>query len=358
MQCVINEPQCAPRETIPGRALILVVDDEEQNRTLLKDPLEAKGFDVMEAEDGAAALRSIAQRPPDVILLDLMMPGMDGFELCRRLKNDAKTAPIPVLMVTALSDRKERLMGIEAGANDFLNKPVDIQDLLLRVANAADAKNLFDQLKAEREKSDKLLLNILPAPVARRMKAGELTIADKFDEVTVLVVDLAGFTHLASHIPAEQVVFLLDEIFSSFDQLLERHGVEKIKTMGDAYMAACGVPERRDNAAESILNLALDITGAFNRFNEQYQTSLRLRIGIGTGPAVAGVIGRKKFSYDLWGDVVNVACRLESICEPGNVLVDAPTFELVKAKFNFGVSTAVHLKGRGETITYLFKGHL
>src|SRR5712664_1540175 len=119
---ITPKPQSMNTHRMPeGRACILVVDDEEQNRTLLKDPLEARGFEVVEAQDGAEALRCIAQRVPDVILLDLMMPGMNGFDLCRQLKNDSRTAPVPILMVTALSDRKERLLGIEAGANDFLN---------------------------------------------------------------------------------------------------------------------------------------------------------------------------------------------------------------------------------------------
>jgi len=130
----------------PGRGFVLVVDDEEQNRTLLRDPLEARGYEVDEAENGVQALQKIAARPPDVILLDLMMPEMDGFEVCRRLKKDSKTAHLPILMITALSERGDRLMGIQAGANDFLNKPIDIHDVILRVGNAVYAKHLYDQL--------------------------------------------------------------------------------------------------------------------------------------------------------------------------------------------------------------------
>src|SRR6266481_2143530 len=266
----------------PG--FVLVVDDEEQNRTLLRDPLEARGFDVQEAGNGPEALLAIAERLPDVILLDLMMPGMDGFEVCRRLKKNSLTAHIPVLMITALSERKERLMGIQAGANDFLNKPVDMQDLLLRVANAAHSKALFDQLQAEREKSESLLLNILPKAIALRMKEGEVTIADKYPEASVLVADLAGFTSLATHIPPEQLVFLLNEVFTAFDTLLEKHGLEKIKTIGDAYMAVAGVPVSSPGYVLGVAGLALEMTTALEEFNNQYDTSLRVRIGISTGP--------------------------------------------------------------------------
>src|SRR6185369_4478595 len=161
---------------IPGQkpcsGFVLVVDDEEANRALLCDPLRAHGYEVEEAENGLVALEKISRRPPDVILLDVMMPKMDGIEVCRQVKENAATAPIPILMVTALSDRKERLAGIEAGANDFLSKPIDLQDVVLRVDNAAYAKGLFDQLQAERQKSEELLLAILPRIIAERMKRG------------------------------------------------------------------------------------------------------------------------------------------------------------------------------------------
>ena len=204
-----------PMSTGTTRSLgfVLVVDDEEQNRTLLRDPLEARGYEVEEAENGLQALQKIAARPPDVILLDLMMPKMDGFEVCRRVRKDAKTAHIPILLVTALSERKERLMGIESGANDFLNKPVDMQDVILRVGNAVYSKHLHDELGAEQEKSERLLLNILPKAIAERMKKGETNIADRHADATVLVADLVGFTSLSAHIDPGQIVQLLNEVF-------------------------------------------------------------------------------------------------------------------------------------------------
>jgi DNA-binding response OmpR family regulator len=203
MPSEITELKPMPTGSMRSPGFVLVVDDEEQNRTLLRDPLEARGYEIAEAENGVQALQKIAERPPDVILLDLMMPKLDGFEVCRRLRRDTKTAHIPILMITALSDRKERLMGIEAGANDFLNKPIDIQDVILRVGNAVHAKHLHDQLQLEQGKSEQLLLNILPKPIAERMKKGEINIADSYAEVTVLVADLVGFTALSAHIGPE-----------------------------------------------------------------------------------------------------------------------------------------------------------
>ncbi|MEJ0089842.1 MAG: adenylate/guanylate cyclase domain-containing protein [Limisphaerales bacterium] len=288
-------------QPVSGWGFVLVVDDEPQNRTLLRDPLEAFGYRVEEAESGMQALEKIAAHPPDVVLLDLMMPNMDGFEVCRRLKVDLKTAHIPILMVTALSERGDRLLGIRAGANDFLTKPIDIQDVILRVGNAVRTKHLYDQLKLEQDKSERLLLNILPKPVAERMKKGEINIADSFTDATVLVADLVGFTTLSAHIVPEQIVQLLNEIFSAFDFLTERHGLEKIKTIGDAYMAAGGISLLRGDHAEASAELALAMQEEIGQLNHLYNTAVNLRIGICTGPVVAGVIGRKRFAYDLWG---------------------------------------------------------
>ena len=338
--------------TMPSLGFVLVVDDEEQNRTLLRDPLEARGYEVEEAENGVQALQKIAARPPDVILLDLMMPRMDGFEVCRRLKKDPKTAHIPILMVTALSERKERLMGIEAGANDFLHKPIDIQDVILRVGNAAYAKRLHDQLQVEQEKSEQLLLNILPKPIAERMKKGETNIADSYPEVTVLLADLVGFTSLSAHIGPEQIVQLLNEIFSAFDLLAEKHGLEKIKTIGDAYMVAGGMSFPRPDHAEASAELALDMQAEIERLNRQYNTSVRLRIGICTGPVVAGVIGRRRFAYDLWGETVNLACRLESTGEAGRIQIAQSTCERLKHKFQFEKKHTIQAKGQGDLPAY------
>jgi CheY-like chemotaxis protein len=321
--------------TPPARGHVLVVDDEEQNRILLRDPLEARGYEVEEAEDGMQALQKIARRPPDVILLDLMMPKMDGLELCRHLRKDAKTAHLPILMITALSERGDRLMGIHAGANDFLNKPLDILDVILRVGNAVCAKHLHDQLQFEQAKSEFLLEHILPKPILERMKNGETNIADSYPDATVLVAGLVGFTTLLAQIGPEQTVQLLNEIFSLFDDLTEQHGLEKIKTIGDAYMAVGGILLPRPDHAEGSAELALDLRQEIGQFNRQYNTSIRIRTGLCTGPVVAGVIGRGRFAYDLWSETVNLACRLEATGEAGKILVAESSYERLKHKYHF-----------------------
>lgn len=331
---------------------VLVVDDEEQNRSLLRDSLEARGYEVEEAENGMEALQKIAARPPDVILLDLMMPKMDGFEVCRHLRKYAKTAHLPILMITALSERGDRLMGIQAGANDFLSKPIDAQDVILRVGNAVHAKHLHDQLLAEQEKSERLLLNILPKPIAERMKKGETNIADGHPDVTVLLADLVGFTSLAAHIGSEQIVQLLNEIFSRFDLLAEEHGLEKIKTIGDAYMVAGGLSLSHPNHAEATADLALGMQAQIEQFNRDFNISLRLRIGISTGPVVAGVIGHKRFAYDIWGETVNLACRLESTAGAGKIQICESAFIRLKGKYQTEMRPSAGVNGQSDLPAY------
>jgi class 3 adenylate cyclase len=201
-------------------------------------------------------------------------------------------------------------------------------------------------------------LNILPKPVAEQMKQGDVNIADSHPDVTVLLADLVGFTTLTTHVGAEQVVCMLNEIFSAFDVLTEKHGLEKIKTVGDAYMVASGLLSPRADHAEAIAELALQLRKELARFNQQYDTSIRLRIGISTGPVIAGVIGRNKFSYDLWGDTVNLACQLESAGDPDNILVSESTCERLRSKYCLTLKNGVEMKGRGRVAAYILGDRL
>jgi CheY-like chemotaxis protein len=336
----------------PSRGYVLIVDDEEQNRQLLRDPLEVHGYEIAEAPNGKEAARMVAERAPDLILLDVMMPEMDGFEFCRHMKKNNLTPPIPILMVTALSERQERLMGIAAGASDFLSKPVDLHDLRLRVGNAVHAKRLNDQVQKEQALAERMLLNVLPKPIAERLKNGETCIADHHPEVTVLLANLVGFNKLSALISPAEVVSLLNEIYSAFDLLVEKHGVEKIKSFGDSYLVASGLPFPQSDHAESLAELALDMRAEVERLNQQYNTSICLRIGISTGPVLAGVIGRSKFSYDLWGETVNLACVLEAQGEPGTIQVATPTYDLLQSRYQFEKIQVVDPAGQNQVSAY------
>ena len=227
-----------------------------------------------------------------------------------------------------------------------------VQDITTR-------KIVAEALRYQREESEQLLLNILPKPIAERLKLNESVIADSFPEVTVMFADIVGFTQLSAQISAKQLVELLNKIFSLFDQLADKHGLEKIKTIGDAYMVVGGLPTPRQDHAEAIAEMALDMQAAVVQFNHELNIPcpepLRIRIGINSGPVVAGVIGLKKFIYDLWGDTVNTASRMESQGIPGCIQITTSTYQLLKNqdKYHFEQRGQIEVKGKGLMTTYM-----
>ena len=220
-----------------------------------------------------------------------------------------------------------------------------VQDITTRkLAEAA--------LGLEQEKSDRLLLNILPQPIAERLKQDPSIIADTFADVTVLLADIVGFTQLSARVSPTQLVSLLNEIFSTFDQLAEKHGLEKIKTIGDAYMVVGGLPIPCLDNAERIAKMALDMQEAISDFSNTHNQDFSIRIGINSGPVVAGVIGIKKFIYDLWGDTVNTASRRSSHGLPGCIQVTSTTYNRLQEKYIFESRPAIDVKGKGLMNTY------
>jgi len=211
-------------------------------------------------------------------------------------------------------------------------------------------------LALEQERSERLLLNVLPAPIAARLKAGEAVIADAFPEVTVLFADLVDFTRRSRQISPAQVVAALNELFSAFDQLAQRHGLEKIKTIGDAYMVAGGLPQPRPDHAEAIAEMALGIREEVARRTDPSGQPLAVRIGIDTGPVEAGVVGTAKFSYDLWGDTVNTASRMESHGVAGCIQVTARTYQRLRDGYQFQLRGPIQVRGMGEMVTYFLVG--
>ena len=207
-------------------------------------------------------------------------------------------------------------------------------------------------LQVEKYRSEQLLLNVLPAPVAERLKTSTDTIADGFPAATVMFADLVNFTRVASHMTPEQVFGMLNSIFSAFDDLCERFGLEKIKTIGDAYMVAGGINTATTDYAAAIADLALSMQEALQRDFTAPAAPVAVRIGIGTGPVVAGVVGKKKFIYDLWGDTVNLASRITSEGAPGAIHCDAVTYRRLVDRFDFAAPQTVHLKGKGDVAIY------
>jgi adenylate cyclase len=207
-------------------------------------------------------------------------------------------------------------------------------------------------LEIEQEKSERLLLNILPQPIAERLKQPGATVAESFTEVTVLFADIADFTVMSTGMSPLQLVELLNEIFCKFDKLVEQHGLEKIKTIGDAYMVVAGLPEPCPNHVTQMAEMALDMQKTIAKFNQHNQKNLRIRIGIHTGPVVAGVIGIKKFAYDLWGDTVNIASRMESHGMPDKIQVSDDIYQVLKEYYVLIKRETIQVKGKGEMTTY------
>lgn len=212
------------------------------------------------------------------------------------------------------------------------------------------------ELQREQENSERLLLNVLPEPIAARLKQGEEVIVDRFDNVTVLFADLVGFTKLSSQYPPVKIVNMLNILFLKFDELTEKYHLEKIKTIGDAYMVAGGLPEKDENNAENVVRMALEMTEKIKEISNLGDGTLSIRIGINTGPVVAGVIGTKKFIYDLWGDTVNTASRMESHGIPGSIHVSEPVYERLKDRFVFESRGEIEVKGKGRMSTYFLVG--
>jgi len=532
------------------QADILVVDDTPDNLRLLIRILQKQGYKVRPVTNGFSALEAIQSSPPDLILLDIMMPDLDGYELCQQLKAEPQFSQIPIIFLSALEQGINKAKAFEVGGVDYITKPFHVKEVLARVSNQlavrslqiklqennqklteqnvqlhqeiaerrqvemetrlllratqaisksenfesaidlilrlicetiewnlgeawipssdgqvlkcalgryasdlsfsefrqtscqlsfapgvgmpgriwlsqqsewiddvstapeqvflrsqiaanvglkaafgvpilADSqvlavlifyrdKNLECQprllelvsavatqlgaliqrkqaeesLRLQQKQTERLLLNILPKPIADRLQKEQKLIADHFDEVSVLFADLVGFTEFSARKTPTQLVEILNGIFCEFDRLSESHGLEKIKTIGDAYMVVGGLPTARGDHAQAIALLALEMQSALTQFNLKIGESFQLRIGMHSGSVVAGIIGISKFSYDLWGDTVNVASRMESNGMPGKIQVTGATYERLKEQFIFEERGMIEVKGKGKMLTY------
>ena len=223
-----------------------------------------------------------------------------------------------------------------------------------KLREAVDAQTTA--VTIEKDLSERLLLNILPQPIADRLKRQETNIADGHADVTVMFADIVNFTHMSEEMSPNETVQLLNNIFSEFDMLAEKHGIEKIKTIGDAYMAAGGLRSGADQYVDAMADMAIEMQDFVSKYTAANGEKLRLRVGIATGPVVAGVIGRRKFSYDLWGDTVNIASRMTSEAQPGHSQVDIVTFRRLHNRYRFDQVQQIQVKGKGPMQVYTLLG--
>jgi class 3 adenylate cyclase len=348
------------------QTVILIVEDNEVNRYLLARMLKQQGHAVLLANNGRQALETMRTHNLDLVLLDIMMPEMDGYEVLEQLKQDAMLRHIPVVMITAVDDIESVVRCIELGAEDYLFKPFNPILLKARIDASLEKKRLRDQeqaylkqLEIEQHKSERLLLSILPAPVAQRLKQGEQVIADHFEDATVLFADIVGFTRLSNTLPPAELISLLNEIFSMFDRLVERYGLEKIKTIGDSYLVAGGIPVACPKHVATVADMALDMQEAIACFcmeEMEHELHFNMRIGMNSGPVVAGIIGQNRFIYDIWGDTVNIASRMENAGLAGCIQTTERVYERLQDSFIFEARGLMDVKGMGKMKTYFLKG--
>ncbi len=270
----------------------------------------------------------------------------------------------------SLQDKIQRVLATQQTFNFDYHLTVDTEKkwFTARVSPMSEnsviwvARDISDRKEAElalhiaQQQSESLLLNILPKTIAEQLKHSTDAIAEHFDAVSILFSDIVGFTPLAARLSPIDLVKLLNDMFSKFDKLAEKYQLEKIKTIGDAYMVAAGLPLKREDHAQALAEMALDMQAAVQQFSWETREEFQIRIGINSGPVVAGVIGKKKFIYDLWGDTVNVASRMESSGIPGKIQVTANTYELLKDQYVLEERGEIYVKGKGKMITYWLVG--
>jgi adenylate cyclase len=475
---------------------VLMVDGAEQR--VLSTGLAMQGYEVQRLTSGEAVLTTTQQFQPDIILLDVQTPGMDGYEICQQLKADPLTREIPVIFVGAAEDVQGKIQAFEVGGEDYIAKPLQVQEVIVRVEHQIKLRNLqkelaqkHDRLQKEieerkqiedryrdmfmnaidglfqttidghyikanpslakiygyesveemmscitdisqqlyvqpgqretlseylkehgeilgaesqvyrkdgstiwisesirvvknsqgellhyegtvrdmterrkiehrlrrhRKESEKLLQSILPQSIGERLRKEPGAIADSFEDVTVLFADIPSFTPLSSQLVPTAQVELLNRLFSAYDQLVEQHGLEKIKTIRDLYFAAGGVPLPKADHAEAIAEMALAMLDAAKQVQHGLGQSFQIRIGINTGSVVAGVLGTKRFTYDLWGDTVNIASRMQAYGLPGKIQVTPATYYRLRDKYQFERRGAIEIHGIGQMETYWLSG--
>ncbi len=340
-----EEPRSAPA----GR--ILVVDDNEVNRDMLSRRLEREGYEAQTAVDGLDALRAVHAGSFDVVLLDILMPGLNGYEVLERLKADPQTRHIPVIMISALDEVDSVVRCIENGASDYLPKPFNPVLLRARIGACLEQKRLRDrevlhlaEIEEQRRKSDELLHVILPHEIVEELKATQTVKPRRHERVAVMFCDIVGFTPFCATRSPDEIVAHLQELVISFEELAVRHQLLKIKTIGDSFMASAGLITPLPNPALNCVHAALDMLLAVRGMSAGWD----VRVGIHVGPVTAGVVGRRTYLFDLWGDTVNTAARVESHGQNGAVNVSAAAWEDVQAHCQGHSRGTVNLKGKGE----------
>ncbi len=328
--------------------LILAVDDEPANLALLRKLLMHQGYEVVEASDGAGALAAVIEHDPDLVCLDVMMPGLDGIEVTQRLRLQPQHAGLPILLLTALSRPEDKARGLEAGANDFLPKPFDEIELFARLRSLLRAKALQDRLAdlLGRYVSESVAAEALRDPFA-------VSLGGDRRYVSTLFADLRGYTALTGDQPPEDTLDLLNRYLTVVSDAVEEEGGTVADLLGDGVFAFFGAPVMHSNDAERAIRAALRMHAEVTRLEIPSMPGVRLQTGIGvtSGEVIAGNIGsERRMHYAVVGDSVNVAARLQAMAGPGQVLVDEPTHRLVEHLVESQDLGSLRLAGKGDWV--------
>ena len=364
---------------------ILYVDDEVNNLNSFRAALR-RHYNVFTALSGEEGIQILAENDIHVVVTDQRMPNMTGVQFLQHIPGDQDNIRI---ILTGFSDMESIIEAINTGkVYRYITKPWDKEELKITIDNAVetvmlrrnnkiliqDLQEYNEQLEKkvvqrtmeiekqkmvieeEKAKSDSLLLNILPAEIAEELKRVGRSYARRHEDVSVLFADIKGFTPIAERLRPEELVTLLDQVFSAFDNIIEKYGMEKIKTIGDAYMCACGLPVPDQNSSMKAVQAAIDMQAFIKNFCSTDKIGnlppFQIRIGIHTGPLVAGVVGLRKFAYDIWGDTVNLAAQMEQHSEPGKINISGITNDQIKDVFPSRYRGKIEAKGKGEVDMY------
>jgi class 3 adenylate cyclase len=333
---------------IRERPLILAVDDEPANLALLRKLLTHLGYDVAEAPDGASALRATAELAPDLVCLDVVMPDIDGIEVCQRIRRMPGNDGLPILLITALNRPEDAARGLEAGANDFLSKPFNKSELAARLRSLLRTKALQDRLTdvLKRYVSDSIALEVLRDPRATSLGGARR-------HVSTLFADVRGYTALAAQHSPEQALDLLNRYLTTASDAVERHGGTVADLLGDGVFAFFGAPVMHSDDPERAVRAALELQAGIAHLDIPSMPAVRLQTGIGitSGEVLAGNIGsERRMKYAVVGDPVNVAARLQGAAGPGQILVDAATHKAVSDLVTAQDLGSLRLAGKGDWV--------
>lgn len=332
----------------PNRTLILIVDDTPTNITVVSGVLKEE-YRTKVATNGEKAL-ALAAGPekPDLILLDVTMPGMDGYEVCRRLKANPKTSEIPVIFLTAKTDSVDEEKGFEVGAVDYIHKPFSGPIVLARVKTQLALRDAVNEAQEARAQADQLLHALLPKKAADEIRDFGTVIPRRYENVAVLFCDVTNFTKYCDQQEPEEVVSRLDALFVIFERVAAEHGLEKIKTIGDGFMAAAGLLHEIEDPIGSAVRCGLDMASTLIDANLDWE----VRVGVHAGPVVAGVVGQERYQFDIWGDTVNTSARMVGMGAPGSVAVTEEIWEQVSAAFHGEALGEIDVKGKGRVAAF------